>query len=676
MNNYPVTIFLPAAGLGERLRPITNHLPKPLVPILGRPLIEIILSRLTAVCTGDIGINLHYKPDTIRDWAASSSHADRIAFFPENPIQGTGGALKNAERFLSGGPFLVHNSDILLDIDFSRLIETHLSNGNIATLATHRLPELSNVVIDANDLVIDVENPGASRPDPGRVASKVAYTGIAVYSPDFLKFLPSGVSHATVAWLAAARAGRRVQALDFTGASWNDIGTPATYTASVLDALRDSGETVFVSPSCQCGKLGIDGFVVLEATSEIRDGSQLRNCIVMPGALVSGKHENRIIGPDYFIDLAETAMQSSRFAAEQKTVSLSAPLFSRHFGVAFPYAFDAPEEAVCNRESGDTPAALHAPRADVQTGAVLIGLGGSDRRYYRVRNDGRTAVLMECRPDDQDYERHLVYTRFFAAHGVPVPGLIAADDVHKSALFEDLGDASLYAYMKFPHDRSHLVDLYRSVLDILVKLHTQVTEHVHECPLLQQRIFDYDYFRWETRYFIEQFVVRAQGISLEKTQALDDDFYRLALKADACAKAVIHRDFQSQNVMITAGGMPHVIDFQGARLAPAAYDVASILWDPYQRLDDDVRDGLLDYYVTEVKTRSREFNAPQFSDSLVCCRLQRHMQALGAYGFLSASKGKKYFLKHVPEALRLLKLDIDLARQEYPALERLIHNLS
>lgn len=676
MDKYPVTIFLPAAGLGERLRPITNHLPKPLLPILGRPLIDIILHRITAVCIGQIGINLHYKPDMIRAWAKASPFADRITFFPEDPVLGTGGALKNADPFLANGPFLVHNSDILLDIDFSRLIETHLSRGNIATLATHRLPHLSNVVIDDNDLVMDVENPGASRPDPGRIASKVAYTGIAVYSPDILKFLPPGVSHATVAWLDAARAGRRVQALDFTGASWNDIGTPATYSAAVLDALRDDGETVYVSPSCQCGKIGMDGSMVLEAGSVVEDGAQLRNCIVMPEALVSGSHENRIIGPDYAIDLRETDMQPSRLAAELKIVSLTDSLFARHFGLAGPDLPGPETGESCASRLDDSHPARPDPRPEFPAAAILIGLGGSDRRYYRVRNDGKTAVLMECRPDDQDYERHLAYTRFFASHSVPVPDLIAADYARKTALFEDLGDASLYAYMKFPHERSHAEDIYRSVLDILITLHTGVTEHVHECPLLQSRIFDYDHLRWETGYFLQQFVVREREIALERKEVLDEELHRLALKTDAFPKGVIHRDFQSQNIMITEGGMPHVIDFQGARLAPPAYDVASVLWDPYQRLEDDVRDGLLTYYQIEIKKFTPAFDAAQFTESLLCCRLQRHMQALGAYAFLAGVRGKKYFFKHIPEALRLLKQDIALTVHEYPQLERLIYDLA
>ena len=85
---------------------------------------------------------------------------------------------------------------------------------------------------------------------------------------------------------------------------------------------------------------------------------------------------------------------------------------------------------------------------------------------------------MECRQDDPDYERHMVYTRFFEAHSVPVPGLLSTDDKGKRALFEDLGDTSLYSYLKLPHHSDHIEDVYRSVLDILVLLHSRVTRHI------------------------------------------------------------------------------------------------------------------------------------------------------------------------------------------------------
>jgi len=170
-------------------------------------------------------------------------------------------------------------------------------------------------------------------------------------------------------------------------------------------------------------------------------------------------------------------------------------------------------------------------------------------------------------------------------------------------------------------------------------------------------------------------ITAAAPLQLDNKPALEAEFHRLALKVDTYFKGVIHRDFQCQNIMITTGGIPHVIDYQGARMAPAAYDVASILWDPYQRLDEGVRERLIEYYVSEVNKHSERFNEKSFRESLIPCRLQRHMQALGAYGFLSVVKGKKYFLKHIPEALRLLREETAAAQNDYPVLHQLVSGL-
>lgn len=650
----PITLFLPSAGLGERLRPITEHIPKPLLPVLGRPLIEIILERVIPVCNGKIGMNLYYKSGMIRDWAIHSPYAERITFFPEDPLLGTGGALKNAETLLSRGPFLVHNSDIMLDMDFGALVETHLSSGNIATLVTHQHPELSNVVIDEFNYVVDVENAGESRPNLDRVARKVAFTGIALYSPKILEFLPKGISHATVAWLAAAAAGHKVQTFDITGCSWTDVGTPATYASAILDALRLNGEMVYCSPGVRCGAIDIDSYVVLEAACKIRNDSHLRNCIVMSGASVNGVHENQIIGPDYVIDLAESEMQPSPHAKEQKIVSLSDSFLADYL-----------------LEEGERPLLAHESTAN----ALLIGFGGSDRRFFRIRSGQKSAVLMECRSDDPDFTRQITYTQFLGSCGIPVPELLSVDAVHVRALFEDLGDTSLYSYLKLPLDKQQVADIYCRVMEILVRLHGHTTRRVHECPTMHERVFDYDHFRWEATYFLEQFVSGLRQIKSPEPDALEQEFHKLASTANAFPKTVVHRDFQSQNIMVTDGNVPRVIDYQGARMGPPAYDLASILWDPYHPLDHDMRNNLLEYYLSKRKEEDKTFSEKNFTVTLLPCRLQRHMQALGAYAFLSQAKGKRYFLKHVEEGIRLLKADIAETRDDSPVLFKLIEKL-
>ncbi len=620
-----LNIFILAAGLGERLRPITNHIPKPLLPILGKPLIESIVEKFSLTSSGRIGINLHYKADMLRDWARNSALSERIELFYEDPILGTGGALKNAERFLLNGHFLVHNSDIVSNIDFSRLIETHLSEGNIATLAMHDYPKYNNVVLDERGYVLDIENPGTSMPNPETSGRKTAYTGIAVYSPEILRFLPQGVSHATVAWLAAAKAGYKVKALDFTGCYWNDIGTPQAYASAIIDALRTDGETVYIHPSMGgCPDIEIDGYVAIEKGCILDDASSFRNCIGLEGSgTEEKKYDNCIIGPDFEIRLNETEMLG---ASEDNEL-------------------------------------------------ILIGAGGSDRKYYRMKNDNSTAVFVKYKKEDSDFHRHIEYTKFFRKHKIPVPALLDVNNKNMTAVFEDLGDISLYSWLKCPRESIQIEDIYKKVIDILILIHTDATRHVSECPLLQGRVFDYEHFRWESDYFVERFVKQLKGVDIENISALNEELHRLAQKADSYQKTVIHRDFQSQNIMITKG-VPRLIDYQGARIGPPAYDIASMLWDPYFRLDEDMRERLLEYYVNQrARISLNEFSKDDFLKSLLLCRLQRHMQALGAYGFLSSVRMKRYFLKHVVEGLRLLNEDAILVRQEYPELYKLVMKL-
>lgn len=653
MPPFSLKIFIPAAGMGERLRPITNHIPKPLLPILGRPLIEIILERVSEISSGKIGINLHYRSEDLRQWILDSSYANRITFFHENPLLGTGGALKNAEDFLSDGHFLVYNSDILSDVDCVRLIETHLSAGNIATLAVHDYQKFNNLLIDENGFFKEI----TKRPSPTPLTQKegtrgmientsshkniLAFTGIAVYSPEILKFLPNKISHATIAWIAASKSGHKIQTLDFTGCYWKDIGTPASYASAIIDMLRANGETVYIHPSVkECSAVDIDGYIVIERESTLTKGSSLRNCIMLQGSTAypsvspltkegikggyvseGGVLENCIIGPDFKIDLSESEMMESF-------------------------------------------------RKD---GKILIGTGGSDRKYYRIKNNTTSSVLMECRMDDPDFIRHIEYSRFLSGLSVPVPELLDTNTTMMKATFEDLGDISLYSWLKCRRSNVKIEAMYCRVVDIAVLLHTKATERLSECSLLHNRIFDYDHFRWETDYFLEKFVKGVKKIRVNDNSDLQDELHRIALKADSFKKTLIHRDFQSQNIMITKE-VPRLIDYQGMRIGPPAYDIASILWDPYYRLEDRLRDRILKHYLAEIKNIT-DYNEKEFMNALLLCRLQRHMQALGAYGFLSYVKGKRYFLKHVPEALRLLKEDTYRTKKEYPALNKLVSQL-
>ena len=608
-----LSVFILAAGLGERLRPITDYIPKPLLPVLGKPVLESVLEKVSSLPANKTGINLHYKKDNIANWINHSAYRKNIHLFPEDPVLGTGGALKNAEGFLRDGLFLVHNSDILSEIDLEKLIAFHKESGNLATLAVHDFPKFNSLVFDDNGYLLEIGAFCSLCREPG--TRLLAFTGIAVYAPEFLNFLPEGASSVIHAWTQAISAGQKIGSYDVTGYYWSDIGTPLSYAKAVIHELRKDGETVHIhSSTTGCGNIEMDGYVVVENESTLNKDAFLRNCFLLPGsrAEANARYENCILGPGFRINLDEGEM------------------------------FDS---------CGDKD-------------TKLIGTGGSDRKYCRTKKSDRSVVIMQCTDNDPDFQRYIEYTRFFRRYAVPVPEIIGTEQEKMASFLEDVGDLSLYSWLKCPRNREELEAIYVKVLDILVSIHTTATEHVSECPLLQSRIFDYDHLRWESRYFLERFVKGVMYCEVKKLPALEDELHRLALTVDSFPKTIVHRDFQSQNIMITKGGIPRLLDFQGARIGPPAYDLVSLLWDPYYRLDDHTRDRLLEYYIQEralhrpFKERQRshreirmgeEFTETRFRDATLHCRLQRHMQALGAYGFLSLVKGKKYFLKYIPE---------------------------
>jgi len=463
----------------------------------------------------------------------------------------------------------------------------------------------------------------------------MAYTGVAVFEPDFLKFLPDGASSVVDAWLIALKEGFRIGTLDVSGCYWSDIGTADSYAASVFHALRHDGETVYVHPSVKgAGKVQPQGYVVIEKDCIIEKDVSLKNCIVLPGGIIpvdEGQSnqdmpslENCIVGPDFVINLDVS-----------EVLQLSG-----------------------------------------QDNRQLIGTGGSDRQYYRIRSDGRSVVLMQSSKNDPDFIRHIEYTKFFRSYDIPVPELESSAPEQRQAVFEDAGDTSLYSYLQCKRTKQEIEEIYKKVLDVAAGIHSIKIEQAKECPLLEKRVFDHAYFKWETEYFLAQFVQGIKNLEPENTKALENEFDRIAGYADSISKTVIHRDFQSQNIMVTKDRDLRVIDFQGARIGPSAYDIASILWDPYFRLDDVMRDNLLKYYIFAMKnSHSENISEKALIDGFIYCRLQRHMQALGAYGFLSRIKGKKYFQKFIPEGIRLLKEDTLLAGSNYPELAELVSRL-
>jgi N-acetylmuramate 1-kinase len=275
------------------------------------------------------------------------------------------------------------------------------------------------------------------------------------------------------------------------------------------------------------------------------------------------------------------------------------------------------------------------------------GLAGSDRRFVRVcdATRHRSFILILWDSADKDWERFIGIQKEVSGLVSFLPQVFAVDAGHGLILEEDLGLVTLHSFCKQHQDQPAEIEaIYRKTIDALIEWQTMpVTASQH----LAARVMDVEMFMWESEYFSIHCVTEFCGNEkmlvpewLAERQSIADD---LAKYSQVC----IHRDFQSENIMVKEGTI-RFVDFQGARLGPAGYDLASLLYDPYSEIiNATMVVKLVEYY----RSRSpRTFNGKGF----VLCAISRLMQALGAYANLSLHKGKDRYRQYVPVALHRL----------------------
>lgn len=228
-----------AAGLGTRLRPLTDNLPKPLLPLEGRPLIEYTLLLLRRYGIMDVIINLHYQGEKIMQALGDGSRwRMKIRYSEEPRILGTGGGIKKVEAFLSDEPFLVINSDILVEINLDRVIELHRHKKAAATLVLREDPEVDAwgaVGVDSLNRIRQL----LGKPDwMGEKLSKRMFAGIHVMDPRVLAYIPGqGFSSIIEVYIEMIQKGERIVGQTVKD-YWMDIGTPERYRQAQEDLKR------------------------------------------------------------------------------------------------------------------------------------------------------------------------------------------------------------------------------------------------------------------------------------------------------------------------------------------------------------------------------------------------------------------------------------------------------
>ena len=256
--------------------------------------------------------------------------------------------------------------------------------------------------------------------------------------------------------------------------------------------------------------------------------------------------------------------------------------------------------------------------------------------------------------------------------GVPVPEIFGFEPRDGAVLCADLGDMHLQQITCGPGGFKEAEKFYCQAIDALVELQVEGKEN-----------FDLR-FCWDTPYYDEKLMLDRESGYFYRSFCLDfmgmipDDpcitleFQKMAQKVSREPRSyLLHRDYQSRNLMVHEEKV-YIIDFQGARMGPLGYDLASLLIDPYAGLTASQQEKMYLYYI-ECISQKIAFDPEQFYEGYVQLALQRNLQILGAFAFLSQIKGKNFFKKFILPAVYSLSTLLDrLPGMPYPCLTRLV----
>jgi aminoglycoside/choline kinase family phosphotransferase/dTDP-glucose pyrophosphorylase len=529
-----------AAGLGTRLRPYSQHIPKPLFTIGQRPLLDIVIERLVRTgCTAAM-INTHYHHAQIEAFVAEQAYTLPVMTRHEPEILGTGGGIRNMADFWDSDPMLVLNADVVCDIDLRHAYRFHAQHDAPVTLVMHDCEDFNSVWVDGQERVIGFHG----RPsEPGQVR-RLAFTGIHVLDRRILDYLPAaGPAHIIDAYEHMLADGVTIKAYVSRDHYWRDIGTPENYRAAVYDHMAPA---------------------------------------------------------------------------------------------AFAAAFGSPprEPIECRRLHGD----------------------GSDRQWFRLTSENRRLILadhgLRSAPSRQEVDAYVDIGGHLWSCGQAVPRIWSFDRQAGLVFVEDLGDQNLQRAAK-RLDGSAKLELYRRVIDRWLHMAVRCRKGFDPQWTYQTRRYDRQVIlENECRYFVEAFLNGYLGWDLRYND-LAVEFEALARETEKIEPiGLMHRDLQSRNIMLRNEDIVF-IDFQGARLGPLQYDLASLLIDPYVALPQSMQQDLLSYGSERLQGRYG-IEAKGFERGYPYCALTRNIQMLGAFSHLSRVKGKTEFETYIPRAVERL----------------------
>ena len=314
---------------------------------------------------------------------------------------------------------------------------------------------------------------------------------------------------------------------------------------------------------------------------------------------------------------------------------------------------------------------------------TALTASGSNRRYYRIESEDKSASLIGVQGTSRDENHAFLYmAEQFMKKGLNVPKVMAVSDDEMNYVQQDLGNVLLFDYIaegrKTGVFSQKEKDMLRETMRALARFQIKGAEAFDFNQCYPQPEFNLRSILWDLNYFKYCFL-KATGLDFQEDK-LENEFERLAyILLQNRMNAFMYRDFQSRNVMVyteeDGSEVPYFIDFQGGRRGPVFYDVASFLWQAKANFHPDLRDELVEVYLTELQkymTVDREV----FYETLKHFVLFRTMQVLGAYGFRGYFEKKPHFLQSIPFAIDNLRHLLKDATEDYPYLIEVLQKMT
>jgi mannose-1-phosphate guanylyltransferase len=289
------------AGLGTRLRPLTEQLPKSLFPILGTPLLELIISHLRDGGVEKIAVNTHHFPQAIKTFLAHQSHfSSQISISHEQEILGTGGAIGQLKYFFQDEDcFILYNGDILTNLELKPVLKKHLQEKPLITMILHHYPPANNVIINQERDIIDLR--GVLGVSPESPNQSLSYTGISIVSRELVDYCPdkSFADLIEILLNIIRHKKGKVRGFVVNNHYWRDIGTIEDYCKVHRDILLDKKPAFRNFPSLSCtickGEgtiieegVALQGFCSIGSNCLIKKGANLTNCIIWDNTVIEG----------------------------------------------------------------------------------------------------------------------------------------------------------------------------------------------------------------------------------------------------------------------------------------------------------------------------------------------------------------------------------------------------